>query len=138
MEGLSERDQDRHASAELRQRLLQEAVYGVLVERLDHNRLGPGQPRAPADLAHQLRVDDLRAGGWQVVGPRKESDGLTWVRASKPFADPAEAERIVADLSGPTGPFHSFRAHGRLRNPPQLSRIASKTSRTSFASSCET
>ena len=37
------------------------------------------------NLASDLRVDDLRKRGWTIVGPRRESDGRTWVRASKPF-----------------------------------------------------
>lgn len=56
-----------------------------------------------------LGVDDLRRAGWEVVGPRKEDDGLTWVRASKPFADPAQAATVLAELSGPDGPFRHFR-----------------------------
>ena len=35
------------------------------------------------DLRQQLKVDDLRKAGWTVVGPRKEGDGRTWVRATK-------------------------------------------------------
>jgi len=61
------------------------------------------------DPATSLRVDDLRQAGWEVKGPRKEDDGLTWVRASKPFADPAEAAATMAQLSGPDGPFRDFR-----------------------------
>jgi hypothetical protein len=61
------------------------------------------------DLAGVLRVDDLRQAGWEVEGPEAEDDGLTWVRATKRFADPAEAERALAQLSGPAGPFRDFR-----------------------------
>jgi hypothetical protein len=60
------------------------------------------------DLAAALRVDDLRQAGWDVQGPKKEGDGLTWVRASKPFADPASAQTTMAELSGPDGPFRDF------------------------------
>jgi hypothetical protein len=59
-------------------------------------------------LAEQLQVDDLRRAGWRVVGPRREPDGLTWVRASLPFATPAGAHRAVAQLTGPAGPFRGF------------------------------
>ncbi len=65
--------------------------------------------REVGDLGAVLRVDDLRQAGWEVEGPRAEGDGLTWVRASRPFADVAEAERVMADLSGPAGPFRDFR-----------------------------
>lgn len=61
------------------------------------------------DLATALRVDDLRQAGWQVEEPRKEGDGLTWVRAAKPFADPEQAATVVAELNGPDGPFRDFR-----------------------------
>ena len=61
------------------------------------------------DVAGVLRVDDLRQAGWEVEGPEPGDDGLTWVRASKPFADPQEGERVLAQLSGPAGPFRDFR-----------------------------
>lgn len=61
------------------------------------------------DLAAALEVDDLRQSGWKVVGPDKEDDGLTWVRASKPFASSAQAGRVMAELSGPNGPFRDLR-----------------------------
>lgn len=65
--------------------------------------------RDVGDLAALLRVDDLRQAGWEVEGPEAEDDGLTWVRASKPFADPPEAGRAMAQLNGPEGPFRDFR-----------------------------
>lgn len=65
--------------------------------------------REVGDPATALRVDDLRQAGWQVEGPRKEDDGLTWVRAAKPFSDPEQAAAIVAELNGPDGPFRDFR-----------------------------
>ena len=60
------------------------------------------------DLAAQLQVDDLRRAGWRIVGPRREADGLTWVRASHPFSTPAGAQRVIAQLTGPGGPFRGF------------------------------
>ena len=65
--------------------------------------------RELGDPVTALRVDDLRQAGWQVEAPRKEDDGLSWVRASKPFADPEQAAAIMAELSGPDGPFRDFR-----------------------------
>ena len=65
--------------------------------------------REVGDLATALRLDDVRAAGWQVEGPRKEDDGLTWLRASKPFSDPEQVPAIVAELNGPAGPFRDFR-----------------------------
>lgn len=60
------------------------------------------------DLADQLRVDDLEAAGWTVTGPEADDEGTTWVRASKPFADPDEAASILDELAGPDGPFRDF------------------------------
>jgi len=61
------------------------------------------------DLSSALRLDDVRTAGWQVDQPRKEGDGLTWVRASKPFADAEQVPAILAELNGPEGPFRNFR-----------------------------
>jgi len=61
------------------------------------------------DLSQQLRVDDLKRAGWTIVGPRKESDNRTWVRATKPFADPAGAAKAMDELNGSNGPFKNFR-----------------------------
>ena len=60
------------------------------------------------DLASQLRVDDLRAAGWRVDGPTATAEGGLVVSARKAFATPAEAQRVVEQLSGPTGPFQHF------------------------------
>jgi hypothetical protein len=90
-----------------------------LVAGVDVNRDGSGQVTASVgldaeaaqqlgDVGHAFRVDDLRQAGWKVVGPRKEGDGLTWVRASKPFAAPDQAQATMAELAGPAGPFRDF------------------------------
>lgn len=71
------------------------------------------------DPATALRLDDLRQAGWEVESPRKEGDGLTWMRASKPFANPAQADAALAELSGPGGPFRDLkltRTTSRLRS----------------------
>ncbi|MGI9022665.1 MAG: hypothetical protein ACR2HV_05440 [Acidimicrobiales bacterium] len=64
--------------------------------------------RVVGDIASVLQVDDLRAGGWKIDGPREEDDGLTWVRASRQVADTEEAEAALAALSGPGGPFRDL------------------------------
>lgn len=64
--------------------------------------------REVGDLATALRLDDVRAAGWQVDGPRKEGDDLTWLRASKPFSEPEQVPSILAELNGPAGPFRDF------------------------------
>ena len=56
------------------------------------------------DLSQQLHVDDLRAAGWTVDDPVTEGD-TTWVRAHHPFANPDEANVVLAQLSGPDGPY---------------------------------
>lgn len=86
---------------------------------VDANRDGSGTIRVAvgldADAARRvpslkddLKVDDLRKAGWAIVGPRKEDDGRTWIRASKPFADPQQATAVVAQISGKNGPFRDF------------------------------
>ena len=65
------------------------------------------------DLAQQLRVDDLKKAGWTVVGPRKERDNRTWVRATKPFANPAGAAKAMTELNGPNGPFKNFKLRSK-------------------------
>ena len=64
--------------------------------------------RELGDPATELRLDDLRESGWTVTGPAREPDGLTWVRLTKPFAEPEGAGRIAAELSGADGPFREF------------------------------
>jgi MYXO-CTERM domain-containing protein len=66
------------------------------------------------DLAGELRVDDLRQAGWEVDGPKKGDDGLTWVRASRSFSGADEANVALSQLSGPVGPFRDLRlTHSR-------------------------
>ena len=65
--------------------------------------------REVRDLATALRLDDVRAAGWQVDTPRKEGDGLTWIRASKPFTEPEQVPTILAELNGAGGPFRDFK-----------------------------
>jgi hypothetical protein len=60
------------------------------------------------NLEQSLRTADLTAHGWTLTGPVKEADGFTYVRVTKPFANPGEAVKIFAELSGPDGPFRDF------------------------------
>ena len=64
--------------------------------------------KAVGDLGATLRTDDLTKAGWTVSEPAKESDGDTHVHVSKPFANPAEADEIFGEISGPGGPFRDF------------------------------
>ncbi len=79
---------------------------------------------AVGDLGAALRIDDLRAAGWEVEGPRQEDDGFTWVRASRPFSDVEEARLALSELSGPDGPFRDLsfaRERSFLRTRTHLS-----------------
>jgi hypothetical protein len=58
--------------------------------------------------ADRVRLADLSAAGWEVIGPAKESDGNTWVHLSKPFANPAEMKEILGEINGPGGPLGAF------------------------------
>jgi hypothetical protein len=64
--------------------------------------------KAVGDLGATLRTEDLTKAGWTVSEPAKEADGYTYVRVSKPFANPAEADEVFGEISGPTGPFRDF------------------------------
>lgn len=57
----------------------------------------------PADLAALVRDDDLVAAGWTVADPETGDDGTTWLRVSRPFGTPEEADQILAGLSGDDG-----------------------------------
>ena len=59
------------------------------------------------DLSQQLAVDDLRAAGWTVDDPVREGD-TTWVRAHHDFDDADEANVLLAQLSGPDGPYREM------------------------------
>ncbi len=59
------------------------------------------------DLSQQLAVDDLRAAGWTIDDPVKE-EGTTWVRAHHGFAGADEANALLAQVSGPDGPYRDL------------------------------
>lgn len=50
-------------------------------------------------LEDAVRVEDLAAAGWRVRGWRRSGGGAT-LTVAKPFADPAEASRIVGEITG--------------------------------------
>ena len=77
----------------------------ALAELPDLDRSGVGDP---ADLTKLVRVDDLKATGWDVAAPEADG-GMTWVRATKPFGTPAEAAQILTELTGPDGGLRGFR-----------------------------
>lgn len=59
-------------------------------------------------LEQELRLDDLRAAGWEITGPVPEADGFTWIRGTKPFATPEDAGRVLEEVAGADGPFRDF------------------------------
>ena len=56
----------------------------------------------PDDLAALVRTEDLVTAGW-TLGDPESGDGETVLRVSRGFGTPAEAERILAELTGDTG-----------------------------------
>ena len=65
-----------------------------------------GNP-ASADPASRIKVDDLRKAGWKIEGPTPagEGDGGLEVVATHPYADAAEARRLLTEVAGDPGPF---------------------------------
>ena len=59
------------------------------------------------DPARALRADDLVKAGWVVDAASKESD-LTWIRVHHSFATPEEGTALLAQLSGPDGPYRDM------------------------------
>jgi hypothetical protein len=57
------------------------------------------------DLASGLRTEDLAAAGWKIAGPVPTADKGAKITASRSFKTPTEANVILAELSGPDGPF---------------------------------
>ena len=65
--------------------------------------------KAVGDLGATIRTDDLTKAGWTVDPPVKETDGFTYVRLSKPFANAEQANAVLTEISGKGGPFRDFR-----------------------------
>ncbi len=59
------------------------------------------------DPAQALRADDLVKAGWEVDAASKEGD-LTWIRVHHSFATPEEGTALLAQLSGPDGPYRDM------------------------------
>lgn len=68
--------------------------------------------RDGADLAGLVRSEDLEAAGWTVAAPSSESEGddggAARLRVSRPFGTPEEADVILAELTGPSGPLRDL------------------------------
>lgn len=59
------------------------------------------------DPAQALRADDLVQAGWEVDAASKEGD-LTWIRVHQSFETPEEGSALLAQLSGPDGPYRDM------------------------------
>lgn len=59
------------------------------------------------DPARALRSQDLVDAGWVVDPVVKEGD-LTWVRVHHEFTTPEQANELMAQLSGPDGPYRDL------------------------------
>jgi hypothetical protein len=55
-----------------------------------------------------VRVADLAPAGWTVHPWVRADDGSAALRLSRPFADPAEATAILAQVSGTVGPLRDM------------------------------
>jgi len=55
-----------------------------------------------------IMVSDLRAGGWTVDPAVTDADGLTWLRATKPFDRPEAAASVLGELTGSDGAFREM------------------------------
>ena len=63
--------------------------------------------KAPGALS-DLRLDDVRTAGWTVDGPASDGLGGQRLTLRKPFADVAQANQVLAELSGPHGPLRQL------------------------------
>ena len=59
------------------------------------------------DPSRALRADDLVKAGWEVDPTTREGD-LTWIRVHHSFATPEEGTALLAQLSGPDGPYRDL------------------------------
>ncbi len=64
--------------------------------------------RAAPDLPTDLRVADLKSAGWLVDGPSARADGGLALVLHRPVTTPEETSAVLAQLSGPDGPFHGL------------------------------
>ena len=59
---------------------------------------------AEPNLAKELQISDLEQAGWAVTGPSPTPDNGLVIILQHPFDNLAEANEILASLSGPDGP----------------------------------
>jgi hypothetical protein len=68
--------------------------------------------KVPGALA-DLRLDDLRTGGWAAEGPAAADGGAQRLVLRKPFATPDQASTVLGELSGPGGPLRAVSVEWR-------------------------
>jgi len=66
-------------------------------------------------LLGDLRLQDIRAAGWTVEGPTVQTDGSALLVLTKGFADVAEGNAVLAEISSPTGPWRDLQLSHALR-----------------------
>ncbi len=72
------------------------------------------------DLQRTLRLSDLQAAGWRVVGPTNAAAGTVRLEAIKAFQNAGEANLVVSELSGQDGIFSRLVVE-RTRSPVRVS-----------------
>jgi FMN phosphatase YigB (HAD superfamily) len=60
------------------------------------------------DLRSQLRLDDLVAADWLIVGPEETPDDGIEITARKTFDGPEQLQAVLDDITGPDGAFQDF------------------------------
>jgi hypothetical protein len=96
--------------------LLLSACQASIRVGIDVNSDGSGAVSVTAHLDHDaatsyaqyVRTSDLVKSGWKITGPTPATGGTVDFTATKPFANPDQAKAVVAELSGPSGPFRDL------------------------------
>lgn len=72
------------------------------------------------DLQRTLRLNDLQAAGWRVIGPTPGAGGTVSLQVVKAFQNAGEANLVMAELSGQDGIFSRLVVE-RNRSPVRVS-----------------
>jgi hypothetical protein len=63
---------------------------------------------ADPNLAGQLNDSDLKKDGWSITGPDKQASGGSVLKIHHKFSSTAQANVLMAQLTGVDGPFKAF------------------------------
>ncbi len=91
------------------------AAAAVLVPKVAPSVPG-ALPVTTTTVAPKIRVDDLRRAGWDGPGLVSRADGTALFTLGHRFTTVSEANALLAQLSGPSGPFAGLRLR-RSRSP---------------------